>query len=59
MFKNLIYMVAINHNISEYKNSEYSQYSIKSWEYWCKKNNVDFMLITEHDERFGQRIWNK
>ena len=59
MFKNLIYMVAINHNISEYKNSEYSQYSIKSWEYWCKKNNVDFMLITEHDERFGQPIWNK
>ncbi len=59
MSKNLIYMVAIDHNTSEYKNSEYSQYSIKSWEYWCRLNDVDFMLITEHDERLGKPIWNK
>ena len=59
MSKNLIYMVAINHETSEYKNSDYSQYSIKSWEYWCKRNDVDFMLITEHDERLGKPIWNK
>ena len=59
MSKNLIYMVAINHNSSEYKNTDYSQYSIETWKYWCERNNVDFMLITEHDERLGKPIWNK
>tara|TARA_B100000287_G_C20597240_1_gene766615 strand:- start:133 stop:891 length:759 start_codon:yes stop_codon:yes gene_type:complete len=59
MNKNLIYMVAINHDTSEYRNSDYSEYAIKTWEYWCKRNNVDFMLITEHDDRFTKPIWNK
>jgi len=57
--KNLIYMVAINHNTSTYKNTEYSGYSINTWKYWCEKNNVDFMLITEHDNRLGKPVWNK
>ena len=57
--KNLIYMVAVDHNTSTYKNSEYSKYSIDTWRYWCKKNGVDFMLITEHDNRLGKPVWNK
>lgn len=52
-------MVAINHNTSTYKNTEYSGYSINTWKYWCEKNNVDFMLITEHDNRLGKPVWNK
>ena len=52
-------MVAINHNTSTYKNTEYSGYSINTWKYWCEKNNVDFMLITEHDDRLGKPVWNK
>ena len=52
-------MVAINHDTSEYLNSDYSKYSISSWKYWCKRNDIDFMLITEHDERLGKPIWNK
>tara|TARA_R110001592_G_scaffold355299_2_gene655764 strand:+ start:2968 stop:3759 length:792 start_codon:yes stop_codon:yes gene_type:complete len=59
MNKNLIYMVAIDHHASKFKVSEYSKYSIPAWEFWCKKNDVDFMLITEHDERFDKPIWNK
>jgi len=59
MSKNLIYMVAVNHKSSVHKNSDYSQYSINSWKSWCKKNDVDFMLITEHDDRLGKPIWNK
>ena len=59
MNKNLIYMVAINHKSSTYKNSDYNKYSINTWKYWCDKNNVDFMVITEHDERLGKPIWNK
>tara|TARA_Y100000593_G_scaffold70077_1_gene128624 strand:+ start:1486 stop:2217 length:732 start_codon:yes stop_codon:yes gene_type:complete len=52
-------MVAINHNTSEYRNSDYDEYSIKSWKYWCDKNGVDFLLCDEHDERLGRPIWNK
>ena len=59
MSKNLIYMVAIDHSSSKYKNSDYSQYSINSWKSWCKINNVDFKVVAEHDERLGKPIWNK
>ena len=59
MSKYLIYMVAINHSSSVYKNSEYSDYSIKTWKWWCEKNNIDFIVNDKHDERFGKPIWNK
>ena len=59
MSKYLIYMVAINHSSSVYKNSEYSDYSIKTWKWWCDKNGVDFIVNDKHDERFGKPIWNK
>ena len=52
-------MVAIDHNVTEYKNSSFNKYSIYSWEKWCQKNNIDFMLITEHDDRLGYPVWNK
>ena len=56
---NAIYMVALNHNKSQYQHSVFADYSIKSWEYWCEKNGVDFHCVTEHDERYGFPIWNK
>ena len=56
---NMIYTVAVNHDTSQYKNSDYSQYCIKSWESWCKKNDIDFMVITEHDARYKYPVWNK
>ena len=52
-------MVAIDYDKYEWKHSKFSQYSIPSWKAWCKKNGVDFMVVTEHDERFGAPIWNK
>ena len=52
-------MVAIDHYTSQFKSSAYSQYSIPLWEKWCKKNDIDFMVITKHDERFDKPIWNK
>jgi len=57
--KNLIYIVSIDHNTSRNKCSNYSQYCIKSWESWCKKNDVDLIINTTHDLRFGRPIWNK
>lgn len=59
MQSSLIYMVAIDSNKSQFKNSDYAQYSLLSWEHWCKKNNVDFIVNREHDPRFTFPIWNK
>jgi len=52
-------MISINHPSSRYEFSTFSQYSIPTWEYWCKKNNVDFKLVTESDKRVEMPIWNK
>ena len=52
-------MVAVNHSSSVYTNSDYSEYAINSWKYWCEKNDVDFKVITEHDDRLGKPVWNK
>jgi len=57
--KNLIYMVAIDHNKSQYQHSNFLQYSKKSWERWCEKNSVDLHIVTEHNEKYGFAIWNK
>lgn len=59
MNKNLIYIVAIDHNTSKIKSSSYSEYCINTWKYWCNKHNVDLVVCTEHDTRFGRPIWNK
>ena len=59
MSKNLIYTTAIDHNTSEFRNTDYSQYCIASWTVWCKKNNIDFMAITKHDDRYKYPVWNK
>ena len=56
---NAIYMVAINHNKSQYQHSDFADYSKKTWEYWCEKNGVDFHCVTEHDDKYGYPIWNK
>ena len=59
MSKYLVYMVAVNHNSSKFKNSDYSQYSIKSWEAWCKRRNIDFVVVDEHNDKYSFPIWNK
>ncbi len=59
MSKYLVYMVAVNHNSSKFKNSDYSQYSIKSWEAWCKRRNIDFVVVDKHNDKYSFPIWNK
>ena len=59
MSRNLIYMVAIDHDTSQFKNTDYSQYAIQSWSKWCKKNNIDFLVIDKHDSRYKFPVWNK
>ena len=59
MNKNLIYMVAIDHNTSQFKNTDYSQYAKASWSAWCKKNNIDFKIIDTHNPMYKFPVWNK
>ena len=59
MLKNLIFTTAINHDTSEFENTLYSDYCIKSWSAWCKKNDIDFLVIDEHDDRYKYPVWNK
>ena len=45
-------MVAIDHEKSQHNHSTFSKYSIKSWEYWCKKN--DWIIFGRYaGSRFG------
>ena len=57
--KNVIWMVAINHSKSSYNFEVYSDFAIKTWTHYCERYNIDFKVITEHDERYGFPIWNK
>ena len=58
--KNLVYMVAISDSSTKVDNSDYAQYSIKSWERYCEKNEIVFLLIDKNlDDRFNRPIWNK
>ena len=59
MSKNLIYTTAINHNTSTFRNTDYSQYCIKSWQAWCDKNNIDFLVIDKHNDKYKFPVWNK
>jgi len=59
MSKNLIYMTAINHDTSQYLNSDYAQYAKSSWQAWCDKNDIDFLVIDKHDDRYKYPVWNK
>ena len=56
---NLIYMVAIDHETSQFKNTDYSQYAKLSWEKWCKRNNIDFLVIDEHNTKYKFPVWTK
>lgn len=59
MIKNLIYTTAIDHESSTFKNTEYSTYCINSWKAWCKKKDIDFLVIDKHDSRYKYPVWNK
>lgn len=56
---NLIYIVNINDNSKQVKCSDYAQYSIKTWEYYCKKWGIDLLVIDENVGNYSQPIWNK
>ena len=64
MNKNVVWWPAIknpNHN-QKYGGFDYFEFSRKTWEYWCKKNDVLFIPFTEPVEKDFNRInpnWQK
>lgn len=52
-------MVSIDYEGSQNKHSDFAKYGIKTWDWWCKKNNIDFIVC--RDNKFGSShpIWNK
>ena len=49
MKKNVVWWPAIVHkeNAHKYGNYDYFEYTRKSWEYWCERNDVLFVPFTE------------
>ena len=54
MKKNVIWWPALKNpnHLDKYGGCDYYEYSKKSWEYWCKKNDCIFVPFTEpiHDD---------
>jgi len=47
MKKNVVFMACVvnKDRVNKYGNFDYFDYSIKTWEYWCEKNNCEFVLF--------------
>lgn len=59
MSKNLIYIVNINDLSKQVQCNDYAKYSLHTWEYYCKKHNIDLIVCTESDPWLTFPIWNK
>jgi len=57
--KRLVFIICINDPNRQIQNHDYAQYSIKTWEYWCAKNNVDLKVLQEDELKMKFPIWNK
>lgn len=56
----LIYIVAIDDPKTKVKNYDYCQYSIRTWNHYCEKYDIDLLVIDENQlEEFKDPIWNK
>lgn len=61
--KNVIYWVGVKNNLysEKYGNFEYFEYSKSTWQYWCKKNNVEFIEYdtTSYDTNDHKVTWTR
>ena len=64
MKKNVVWWTGIvnpDHN-KKYGDFEFLEYSKKSWEFWCKRNNCEFIAFTKPIEKDLKRFrvnWQK
>ena len=64
MKKNVVFMACVvnKDRVKKYGNFDYFHYSIKTWEYWCERNDCLFVPFTEpvEEDLFRYRInWQK
>ena len=59
MNKNCIAMVAIQEETSKYNHKEYFEISKLCWESYCKKHNIDFILIDKKLPNVKFCVWHK
>ena len=45
-------MVAVNHETSTFRNSDYAKYAKLAWKFWCRKNNIDFIVADKHNDKY-------
>ena len=50
MKKNVVFMACVvnKDKSKKYGDFDYFDYSIKTWEYWCKLNDCIFFYLTNH-----------
>lgn len=59
MNKNCIVMVAIQDEASKYDHQKYFEASKQCWQMYCKKNNIDFIVITKKLPNVKYCVWHK
>jgi len=59
MNKNCILMVAIEDELSKHSHKTYFEWTIKSWEYYCKKYNIHFKVLREKLPNVKYSVWHK
>jgi len=59
MNKNCIMMVAIEDELSKHNHKTYFDHTIKSWQYYCDKHNIDFKVVREKLPNVKYSVWHK
>jgi len=64
MKKNVVFIACVpnKERVDKYGSFQYFDYTIKTWEYWCKKNNCELVLFQEPFKKDVKRYrinWQK
>lgn len=52
-------MVAIEDELSNHSHQTYFQHTISSWTYYCKKHNIDFVVVSKKLPNVKYSVWHK
>jgi hypothetical protein len=52
-------MVAIEDELSKHSHKTYFEHTIKSWEFYCKKHDIDFYVVREKLPNVKYSVWHK
>ena len=52
-------MVAIEDELSKHSHKIYFEHTINAWQYYCNKNNIDFIVVREKMPNVKYSVWHK